>query len=50
VSLLVLGSFLATYPVLRVSPRERRLRAGMDAAAALLALAQTLPKPRDEAD
>lgn len=37
VSLFLLGSFLATWPILRKSPRERRIKATADLAAATIA-------------
>lgn len=47
VSLLVLGSFIATWPILRLSPRERRLRASVELAAAGLTLLSTFAAGRD---
>jgi cytochrome c oxidase assembly factor CtaG len=38
VSLLLVGSFLLTWPILRKSPRDRRIKATMDFAAAGLTL------------
>jgi hypothetical protein len=38
VSLLLAGSWLLTYPVLRKSPRERRLKASMDFVSSGIAL------------
>lgn len=37
-ALLVLSAFLVTFPILRVSPRERRMKASMELAAAGLAV------------
>lgn len=44
-SCLLFGSFLISYPALRKSPRERRLRASADLAAAGLQLLQTFTPP-----
>jgi hypothetical protein len=48
VSLLVLGGFLMTFPVLRLSPRDRRIKSAVDLTVAALALAATF-KPADPA-
>jgi hypothetical protein len=43
-SLFIVGAFCVTWPVLRLSPRDAKLRAGMDAALALATLV-TVMKP-----
>ncbi len=53
VSLFLLGSFIATWPIMRKSPRNRRIKASMDlAAAAMTALTafQVVPEPPDGDD
>lgn len=37
-ALFVVGAFLATWPILRLPPRQRHLKAGLDVAVALAAL------------
>lgn len=41
VSLFVFGSFLTTYPILRLSPRDKRIRVTSDLAVAAMAAIQT---------
>jgi heme/copper-type cytochrome/quinol oxidase subunit 3 len=41
-SLLVASSFVATWPLMRLSPKDRRLKAGVAAAGAVLALVMVL--------
>lgn len=49
VSLLLFGSYLLTWPVLRLSPRDRKIRALVDlSSAALAALAALQPPSSDE--
>jgi len=43
-SLFVVGTFLTTWPVLRLSPRDRRVRAAIDLATAGIQLAQTFQR------
>lgn len=40
-SLLVVSGYCATYPLLRIAPRNRKMRAGMTLAQDMLALAMT---------
>lgn len=48
-ALLVLSAFLVTFPVLRCSPRERRMKASMELAAAGLAVIGAFAAGRDQA-
>lgn len=49
VSLLLFGSYLLTWPVLRLSPRDRKVKAIVDlTGAAMAALAAWQPPPSDE--
>lgn len=41
VSLFVIGSFLLTWPLLRLSPRDKRIRAGVDFASSAMTLLTT---------
>lgn len=41
VSLLLLGAWLATFPILRLSPRQRRIEATMEMASAAMKLVST---------
>lgn len=51
VGLLVLGSWLVTFPIMRLSPRERRIRATVDLAAATVAtLGAFADKPSRQLD
>lgn len=50
VSLLLLGSWLATFPLLRINPRQRRLEAGMEIASAMFKLASTFTQQSDQTD
>lgn len=45
-SLLVASSFIATWPLLRLSPNDRRLRAGMNLASAVMSLLMIAPQLR----
>lgn len=45
-SLFIVGAWLATWPVLRLSPRQRQLKASLDFATAGLVLAQALGELR----
>lgn len=48
-SLLLFGSYLLTWPMLRLSPRDRKIRAMVDlSSAALAALAALQPAHADE--
>jgi hypothetical protein len=48
-SLFILGAFLTTFPILRMSPRDRRIRAVMEMVGAGAALASTFSRgPVDE--
>jgi hypothetical protein len=40
--LFVVGAYCATWPILRLPPRQRQLRAGLDVAVALAALVAAL--------
>lgn len=44
VTLLLVGSWLATWPLLRMSPRDRRVRAALDLVASGVALAGAFQK------
>jgi heme A synthase len=47
-SLFVVGAFLTTYPILRLSPRDRRVKAALNAALAIAALAACFkPEPAE---
>lgn len=47
-SLFLLGSYLVTWPVLRLSPRQRHLQAGMNLAAAVMTMASVVVTNADE--
>jgi len=49
-SLFVLAAFCTTWPILRLSPRQRHLRAGLELAVALAALAGTLRNEANDAE
>lgn len=49
ISLFVVGSYLTTWPLLRLSPRSARTKAAMQIATGVMSLVATL-KPDEDAD
>jgi hypothetical protein len=50
VTLLVASAFLTTFPLLRISPRERRLKAAVELAGAGLAMMGAVAAGRGDTD
>jgi hypothetical protein len=52
VSLLLFGTWLLTWPLLRKSPRDKKIKAGMELASAVMQLLQAYssPSPYEQAD
>lgn len=50
VSMFLVASYLMTWPLLRTSPRERRLRASAELAAAVMGAVQAFTGGEDDGD